>query len=256
MKFRILGVTAVAAFLGAFGLATSPAMATETIPPSGPCHVQGAYQNPDEQDLKPEYTANGAVFTGKDLVHFKLAEKLDFPDVKPYTLKFVDSNPGKLLGKMETENPYSTIIQNADGKFWSTAMDYGQIGGQGHPVDQVSDLIDTTENPRPVKAGKVKFSEASHVVTYGVTTNFTCILHTSGPTGGPTKTSTTKSTPKPSASTSHVIAAAGGTSGGEGGSLAITGENTTRVIIVGSTVLVGGGAMVWFTRRRRQKFSA
>lgn len=161
MKFRMLAVSLLATLMGLFALTSVPVQATPSN--DNPCGVEGWYVNPDEAAYTPERTYEGFVFKGKDLIHHEVDTLLDFPDVKTDTLSFEATTAGKVQGKMETMNPYSTINQTPSGKFWSTAMSYDQEGGQGKPVDNVSDLLG-----KPVKPGKVPFGETSKVTTFGV----------------------------------------------------------------------------------------
>lgn len=268
MKFRLATVSLLATLTGAFALTMSPAQAT-VVANDNPCKISGWYVNPDETADAPDETVNGFVFEGKDLIHHATAP-IDLPDIKNYTGNFVATTPGKVVFKMETENPYSTIVQDSDGKFWSTAMTYAQVGGQGSPVDNVSDLVG-----KPTKPGKAEYGATSHVVTFGVgywveegTTTVTSIAFhgtkydltckvqpspsSASPTGTikPTQPTTTKTSTH--TSTSSTVAAGG--TGDNGGQLAITGNNTALMVALGATVLAAGIALFAITRRRRNHF--
>lgn len=251
MKIRILAVTLMATLAGAFALSTGPAQATVS---DNPCGVQGFYVNPDEKAYEPARTESGFLFEGKDLIHHATAP-LDFPDVKPNTLSFVATVSGKVQGKMETSNPYSTINQNPDGKFWSTAMTYDQEGGQGKPVDNVSDLLG-----KDVKPGKVKFGETSKVVSFGVgysvaegeTTVTSITFHG-------TKydlTCKTEATTPPSASPTAAQPTTSAPAIGRGPTLPVTGASIGLTVGIGGTLLVLGGGAYLVARRRRVKFTA
>lgn len=155
----LLGVSALVG-LGAL-LFTSPAQA-EVAGDENPCNVQGWYVNPDETADAPTRTPDGFVFDNKDLIHHATSP-MDLSDIKPHTGSFEATVVGKVVFKMETEKPYSTIVQNADGKFWSSAMLATQDGGQNNPVENVSDLIG-----KDVKPGKAKYTSDTHVVSFGV----------------------------------------------------------------------------------------
>lgn len=282
MKNRILAVALMAVF-GLFGLSAVPAQATPAS--DNPCKVEGFYVNPDEKDYEPTRTEAGFLFEGKDLIHH--ATSLDFPDVKTNTLSFKATVDGKVQGKMETSNPYSTINQNLDGKFWSTAMLNDQEGGQNKPVDNVADLIG-----KDVKPGKVKYSDISKVVSFGVgyvvetgsTTvtsitfhgtkyDFTCKIEPSPttsptvkPTTSPTVTAspthsspsatptsvptTTSPAPEPSTTTDVAMTPAGNNT--DGGDLPVTGSTLIpTAVLIGFAMVAGGGALFYVTRRRR-----
>lgn len=279
MKYRMLATALAASFASAFMMATTPAQATQNI---NPCGVQGWYVNPDETDNAPTRSEAGFFFDGKDLIHHATSP-IDLPDIKANTLSFVADTPGKVVGKMETENPYSTIVQQADGKFWSTAMTYDQIGGQGHPVNNVSDLVGTDEDPRPTKPGKAQYNMTSHVVTFGVgywvedgnTTvssikfhgvnyDLSCKTHTTPPTTAPTHTTSptasSSASQSTSASPSHTVTASStptliGAGTGSDTNLPVTGASTGILVAV-SIVLLGVGTTAFFVTRRRNKFVA
>jgi LPXTG-motif cell wall-anchored protein len=271
MKFRMLAVSLLVTLAGGLALSASPAQATQNL---NPCNVQGMYVNDDEQGDAPTRGYDGFFFDNKDLIHHQTAP-IDLPDIKKTTLSFVSDTPGKVVGKMETENPYSTIVQQADGKFWSTAMTYDQIGGQGHPVENVSDLVGTDENPRPTKPGKAEYGITSHVVTFGVgywvvdgnATVSSITFHgvtyvlsckKSYPTVTPTTPSTSSSTPTATATKttpeSHGAVVGGGTSGTTPPALAVTGSSTTTVVIVAGFLMLGGVMLYIVSRRRKNKF--
>jgi LPXTG-motif cell wall-anchored protein len=208
-----LGIASLAA---GFYLGTPAAMATGK--PIGPTwatcpNLVGWYANADEQADLPQPTAYGLKFEGKDLIHHATSP-IDFADMDHVTTTFTSTSAGKVVFKVETSAPYSTIITNADGKVWSTAMTYDQEGGQGHPVTHYSDLIG-----KPTKPGKPMFDSASRVVTFGVgywveegstvvkTISFhgtvyslSCFPHS--PSASPTPTKTASATPTATASAS------------------------------------------------------
>jgi LPXTG-motif cell wall-anchored protein len=258
--------------IGMLGLTSVPAEATTTTV-DNPCGVQGWYVNPDETADAPTRSTAGFFFDNKDLIHHA-TPPIDLPDIKTNTLSFVADNAGKVVGKMETENPYSTIVQQADGMFWSTAMTYDQIGGQGHPVDKVSDLVGTDEDPRPTKPGKAEYGTTTHVVSFGVgywvadgsTTvssikfhgynyDLTCKTPTTSPTS--TKPSpTVTATSNPAGGLHHPIP--GKTTvrsaSASGPALAITGPSTTVLVVVAGFIILGGVMLYVVTRRRKNRF--
>lgn len=259
----MLAVSLMVALMGLFGLSTVPAQATPSN--DNPCGVEGWYVNPDEAAYTPERTYEGFLFEGKDLIHHEIASPMDLPDVKTETLTFEATTAGKVVGKMETMNPYSTIVQNADGKFWSTAMTYAQEGGQGHPVENVSDLIG-----KDVKPGKVKFGETSKVTTFGVgywveegsTTVTSITFH--GKTYDLTCDKTPPTTPpvtNPPVNEPTDPPADGGNGGGdtdEGNeeTLPVTGSPAGMIAGGGAILLILGGCAYVVTRRRSTKFTA
>jgi hypothetical protein len=144
-------------------LIASPAHATENVlPVATKCSSQsGWYVNPDEGDLLPTAQADGFLFEGKDLVHHQVSTPLALADVHGGT--FVASMPGKVVFKMETTNPYSTIVQNVDGKFWSSRLALDAPGGQNNPVSTVTDMIGSA-----TKTGNPKYTDDTKIVTFGV----------------------------------------------------------------------------------------
>jgi LPXTG-motif cell wall-anchored protein len=157
----IIGLAAaLAAGLTGLVLASAPSASAETAPV---CTIpSGWYANADEQDLLPEPTEHGLKFEGKDLIHHT-TDPIDLADMDKVIGTFHASVAGKVVFKVETSNPYSSIITQADGKLWSTAMDATQEGGQSHPVDKYSDLVG-----KPTKVGKPALTSATRVVTFGV----------------------------------------------------------------------------------------
>lgn len=258
-------------FTGVFIIASQGAYATTTPGPSfATCpNLAGWYANPDEQDQLPTPTVDGLKFEGKDLIHHATSG-IDLADMDHVTASFVATTPGKVVFKVETSAPYSTIITNADGKVWSTAMTYDQEGGQGHPVAHYSDLIG-----KPTKPGKAQFDSASKVVTFGAgywveegstvvssisfhgtTYPLTCkpvvessspAPHSSSISPAPVKTS---AKPHTSSSSAHPGGAAG-TGSGSGGALAITGPPVGLIVGGAVSLLILGGA-AWFVGRRRK----
>lgn len=262
MKFRLTVVSLLAALAGAFALTATPVQATAVN--DNPCGVQGWYVNPDETDDAPTRSVDGFFFDNKDLIHHATAP-IDLPDIKILTGSFEADTAGKVVFKMETENPYSTIIQNPDASFWSTAMTYDQIGGQGHPVVSVSDLIG-----KDTKPGKVKYGDTTHVVTFGVgywvadgnttvssitfhgtTYDLTCKpkpTESTSPTATPTKTS-------PSASASATTTAIAGGATGEP-TLPVTGSPVVLIVVLAGGLVASGLLLYVTTRRRKNKFVA
>ncbi len=158
----IIGAAALAA---GFYLGTPAAHATET--PAGPSfatcsNLTGWYANADEQADLPTATEDGLLFENKDLIHHATSP-IDLADMDKVSASFVTTTAGKVVFKVETSSPYSTIITNSDGKLWSTAMSYDQEGGQGHPIDKYSQFVDLATKP-----GKAAYTSASMVVTFGV----------------------------------------------------------------------------------------
>lgn len=156
-------VILAAALAAGFYLGT-PAQATTGHGPSfATCdNLKGWYANPDEQGDLPTPTAAGLLFEGKDLVHHQTSA-IDLADMDKVAYSFTATNAGKVVFKVETTAPYSTIVTNADGKIWSTAMTYDQDGGQGHPVEKYSELVG-----KPTKPGKAPYTSASAVATFGI----------------------------------------------------------------------------------------
>jgi hypothetical protein len=270
--FHALAALIVSGLLATVGLAlAAPAQASETAPAAQCPMPKDFYGNPDEQGNLPTPLYVGLFFEGKDLIHHATAP-IDLADMDHVGVGFTSpDNPDKVLFKVETSAPYSTIITNPDGKLWSTAMSYDQEGGQGHPVAKYSGLVG-----KDTKPGKAKFSADSKVVTFGVgyavedgtaivssisfhgkDYDLTCkppVSHTSAPAATPSS-----STPKPHTSTSHVAGAGTGVQGGSGstGALAITGLNVWAVTGVGvGIVAVGGALLAALTARRRITFKA
>lgn len=293
---RVITIAAAALAFG-FYLGT-PAQATEG--PAGPSfttcdNLKGWYVNPDESGDKPTATVDGLLFEGKDLIHHETSP-IDLADMDKVTHSFTASNAGKVVFKVETAAPYSTIVTNADGKIWSTAMTYDQEGGQGHPVEKYSELVG-----KPTKPGKAPYTSASSVATFGVgywvaegdtvvssisfhghtydltcpppvttapTTQPTTTAPTTAPTtqpttAGPTTTQpTTDPTTRPtsgsvSPSRSAVVVTPVGNDSSTGG-LPVTGPSV-GLLIGGALLLIGGGVLVMILaarRARRDSFSA
>jgi LPXTG-motif cell wall-anchored protein len=278
------GIVALAAFLTcAFGFA-SAAQATDDKPSFATCdNLNGWYANPDEQEDLPTPTEAGLLFEGKDLIHHQTSP-LALADVKTGGT-FEATNAGKVVFKMETTNPYSTIIQNQDGKFWSSRLAVDAPGGQNKPVSVVTDMIGSE-----TKTGNPKYTNDTHVVTFGVgywvaegdtvvssisfhgnkypltckpkpTSAPTTSASTSPPTSKPTTSSPTATKPTTLAPTTNspapgfiVGSAVGGAVSGP--SLPVTGPSIGVVAAVGAAVLALGGALLVLTRRRKAAFSA
>jgi len=156
---------AVAAGLG-LALMGAPAYATETdahaVKNSEKCpNASGWYTNPDEGDDVPTQKADGFLFEGKDLIHRSVTPQ-DLADVKAGSFVAVGT-ADKVVFKMETTAPYSTIVQTPDGKFWSSKVPAGK-GSQSAPVAHVIDLTDADVVALPGKT----YTGATKVVTFGV----------------------------------------------------------------------------------------
>ena len=281
MKTRLTAMLALAAGLAAAGLAlaTAPAAsATEGNPLTyEKCkNLHGWYVNPDEQAYLPEPMFAGLKFEGKDLIHHVAPSGgIDFADMDKVTHSFVSTNPGKVVFKVETSAPYSTIVTNADGKIWSTAMSYEQIGGQGNPVAEYTDLIG-----KPVKPGKVPFSGVSEVETFGVgywveegvTTVNSITFHGTRyplsclpvrPTATPATTRPVTTAPTTRPATATPTSARATTSApavipaGNSTDLPVTGPSGNKLalpLIVGMAVIGTGALLVLATRRRKVNF--
>jgi len=276
------GLAAIAAL--AFVMLTG-AVASATTETPGPSftscpNLAGWYANPDEQNDLPEPTEAGLKFEGKDLIHHA-TDPIDLADMDHVTTGFTATTAGKVLFKVETSTPYSTIITNPDGKLWSTAMTYDQEGGQGHPVAHYSDLVG-----KPTKPGKANFSSASRVATFGVgyaveegstvvsSISFhghvyplTCVPPTSSPTPS---ASSSSASPSPSTSASHSVSpsashspAAGVPStspaahgGAVSGGLPVTGAPAGLLAGGAAALLAIGAGLLLFVRRRKVSFTA
>jgi hypothetical protein len=279
MMALAFGVGLSAVLLAAPGYAT-----TGDGPSYATCaNLEGWYANPDEQDQKPAPKEAGLEFSDKNLIHHA-TEPLDFTDVDKTNRSFTATVAGKVVFKMETSGPYSTIVTNADGKVWSTAFKPEAVGGQNTPVDKLEDLIG---KPDAMKPGKVPYSAASRVTTFGVgywvqegstivsevkfhghTYPLTCKpkpspSSSSSATSTPTTTpATTPATTKPTASstspspTGAVGGGIGPQTGAGGPSLPVTGPSMGWLIAGGSVLLAGGAAAVLLARRRRVTFGA
>jgi hypothetical protein len=277
IKIALALVAAFASILaGVFLIASQGAYASSTPGPSfATCdNLKGWYANPDEQDQLPAPTEDGLKFTDKNLIHHATSG-IDLADMDHVTTSFVATTAGKVVFKVETSAPYSTIITNADGKVWSTAMTYDQEGGQGHPVAHYSDLVG-----EPTKPGKAPFTSASMVVTFGVgywveegstvvssisfhgtTYPLTCVQHTAT---APVSSASTSTKPVHSGVPSHAVsstshaagALTGGGTSGTGSALAITGPPVGFIAGGAAVLLAAGGALIYGTRRRRTTFSA
>lgn len=239
---------------------TAPALAATPAPDFASCkNLAGWYVNDDETADRPAATATGLLFTGKDLIHHATSP-IDLADMDKVTASHSSTNSGKVVFKVETSAPYSTIVTQADGKLWSTAMTYDQQGGQGHPVGRYSDLVGLDTKP-----GKAKFDGASKVVTFGVgywtedgESTVTAIdFHGKHYDLSCPPKPTVK--PKPSASSSRTPGAGVHTIPNppqNGPALAVTGPDG-RVLAGGAVVLaLLGGALLVISRRRKTHFRA
>jgi lamin tail-like protein len=163
-KMRALIAGLAVAGVAALGFVALPASAEVTA--ANPCGVEGFYGNPDETPAQdPARSYKGFTFEGTDLIHHAVPSGgIDFADMDKVRYTFrATGTTDKLVYKVETSSPYSTIITQPDGKLWSTAMAYGTVGGQGNPVDKYTDLLG-----KPTKPGKAMFSSDSQVKTFGV----------------------------------------------------------------------------------------
>lgn len=272
------------AAVAALALLAAPAAAQADpgkIPVASDCNT-GWFVNQDEGDYLPEQKPDGFAFAGKDLVHHDTA-LLDFDAVDKTSKSFVATEAGKVVFKMETggDGPYSTIVVEPTGKVWSTAFKPEAVGGISNPVDKLTDLIG---KPDAMKAGKVPYTAASRVKTFGVgyytetgTTVVSAVTFhghtyslkcapkpspsTSSPTATPTATkpTTTPATTRPPTSpTSSPVPGAGtgdgGTSTGEG--LPVTGSSAGVLAAWASAVLLIGAGLFVLARRRRNRFVA
>jgi LPXTG-motif cell wall-anchored protein len=239
----------------------------------------GWYGNADEQDNLPEPAPAGLLFENKDLIHHA-TDPIDLADMDKVTASFTATTAGKVVFKVETTGPYSTVITNADGKVWSTAMTYDQEGGQGHPVAHYSDLVG-----KDTKPGKAHFDGSSKVTTFGVgywvaegtttvseikfhgtTYDLTCKIPTTPPTTTPTTAPTTptagtsqsashSASASVSASSSAAQAAPTATAPVRGGGLPVTGASGW-ILFTAAALLGVGAVLLVATRRRRSSFTA
>jgi len=278
-------IVAATSIIAGFYLGT-PALATEGSQTPGPSfetckNLTNWYANPDEQGDLPTPTEAGLLFEDRDLIHHAVGG-IDLADMDRVNYSFDASTAGKVVFKVETSSPYSTVITNADGKLWSTAMTYDQDGGQGHPVAKYSDLVG-----KPTKPGKATYTSASMVVTFGVgywvtegstvvssitfhgkTYPLTCkppvttpptTAPTTGTTTGPTTkpTITSKPTTRPTGSATTSSPAPGGvttTNVSDGGGLPVTGPSIGWLAAGGALVLAAGGGLAFLARRRKVGF--
>lgn len=261
-----IAVAALAVAIPGTAQATTPGPSFQTCK-----NLAGWYANPDEQSDLPTPTVDGLKFEGKDLIHHA-TDPLDFTDFDKTGKSFEATAAGKVVFKAETSGPYSTIVINADGKIWSTAFKYEAVGGQGNPVAKAEDLIG---KPDSMKPGKVPYTAASRIVTFGVgyrveedstvvsSISFhgtkyplICKTATAGPTATPTKTPI-KPTPSKAATSRPATTPAGAIGGGDGaGGLPVTGVNVPMIAGGGALILLSGGALLFLVRRRKVDFSA
>lgn len=255
----LLGTVAGVSLLFAFPVKAHAA-------PAGPSfatcpNLKGWYVNDDETAQTPTPTVDGLLFAGKDLIHHATAP-IDLADMDKVTTGYSSTNSGKVVFKVETSAPYSTIVTQPDGQLWSTAMTYDQQGGQGHPVAKYSELVGLDTKP-----GKAHFTADSAVVTFGVgywtedgTSTVTAVdFH------GKTYPLDCKpaATPSSSASNPHHVStppnrpANGpqGTSGGTG-ALAITGPSGWFIGALAVGLAAAGGVLLIAARRRRINWKA
>ena len=259
----VAGVSLLLAFPVKAHAATPPAAVVWSACPN----LRGWYVNDDETAQRPAATTDGLLFAGKNLIHHATAP-IDLADMDKVTAGYSSTNSGKVVFKVETSAPYSTIITDADGKLWSTAMTADQPGGQGHPVVKYSDLVGLDTKP-----GKAHFDAGSAVTTFGVgywtedgTTTVTAIdfhgktydlsCHPAKPTpSGSSSAPTAK--PSTSASNPHHVSTtpappANGPRGGQGGpALAVTGPSwwTFAAVAVGLSAF---GSVLFIAARRRR----
>lgn len=135
---------------------------THSIASSKGCaNAGGWYTNGDEGDNTPAQKADGWFFEGKDLIHHATGP-FDLADIKGGSFT-AEGNINKVVFKMETTAPYSTIVQTPDGKFWSSKVPAGK-GSQAAPVTKVIDLTDADVIEQPGK----EYTGATKVTTFGV----------------------------------------------------------------------------------------
>jgi hypothetical protein len=242
-------------------------------------NLDGWYVNEDETGDKPEPTADGLKFTGKDLIHRQVTP-IDFTAFDNTNKSFAATgDPDKVAFKAETSAPYGNIVIQPDGKLWSTSVAVDSTGGQNHPVAHAADLFGDDVTMKP---GKAKFSADSRVTTigvgywteggstvvssitfHGVTYPLTCKPEPShSVSASPSPSASASGTHKPSASVpaspsrsrSAVPAGAIGGSGSTGDALAITGPSTVWIAVFAAGVLLVGGSLVYMTRRRNSRF--
>lgn len=274
MKNSKLFIPAVIGGLFVFTLAT-PAMATGTETEAPQCQpLSGWYVNPDETEDSPEQVPLGLLFEGKDLIHHATSP-LALADVHGGSFKAVGDD-GKVVFKMETANPYSTIIQNVDGKFWSSRLAVNAPGGQNSPVDSVTEMIGSD-----TKTGNPKYTNDTHVVTFGVgywveegsttvtsitfhgtTYKLACVPPTATPTPSatvsatPTPTKSATATPTPSRTTGAPAATVSTTPvAGNVGGLPVTGSRASLLFLGGAAAVLIGAAGILVARRRRDGIS-
>ncbi len=262
----VAGVSLLLAFPATAHAATTPAPSFETCK-----NLVGWYVNDDETAERPAATIDGLLFTGKNLIHHA-TDPIDLADMDKVTTGYSSTNSGKVVFKVETNAPYSTIVTDADGKLWSTAMSADQTGGQSHPVDKYSAFVGLDTKP-----GKAHFTADSKVTTFGVgywtedgQTTVTAIdFHgktypltcppapTATPSATPSKTPSSSSS---SASNPHHVSTtpnppANGPQSGSG-ALAITGPSGWVIGAVAVGLAAFGGILLIAARRRRINFKA
>lgn len=260
----------IIAVLAGFALATvGLAQPANAVPPPLCGMPLGWYANQDEQAALPTPTEGGLKFEGKDLIHHATTG-IDLADMDHVTGSFTATNAGKVVFKVETSAPYSTIITNPDGKLWSTAMSYDQDGGQGHPVAHYSDLVG-----KDTKPGKAHFDAASKVTTFGVgywveegstvvseisfhghTYDLTCKPLVAGvPKPKPTPTATHPTAPASSHPATSPPASSHPAMAGAAESLPLTGSNIWVLGTIGVAFLLAGVGAVFVAQRHRPRFT-
>ena len=224
-------------------------------------------------ETAPTPTEDGLAFGDKANVYHPAS--LDLSDVTGGSFEIKDSTgPIKPLLKILTTKPFTTINQvTVDGqvKWWASAMDASQEGGQNKPVAKPSDLIGLD-----VKPGKAKLTDETVTTAFGVgfgndtgstalvpsltfqdhKYDFTCkpVTPTTKPTATTSPSSHAGGTGTSSPSTSAAAGGAGQADGESG--LPVTGA-AAGGIAGGAAVLLAAGAVLFvMARRRKVKFTA
>lgn len=255
----------------------APAYATETSHPIkdsvGCPNAEDWYTNQDEGDNTPTQKADGWLFEGKDLIHHATGP-LDLADVKGGDFT-AEGSANKLVFKMETTAPYSTIVQTPDGKFWSSKVPAGK-GSQAAPVDKVIDLTDSDVIEQPGK----EYTGATKVTTFGVgywtesgetlvksikfrgktyKTDCQPVPSTSASPSSSATTKPTSSAPTGTASTdptSNTSTSNAPVPGSNSGGLPVTGPSVGLVVALGGILVIGGIVTAIAVRRRNTRFTA
>jgi hypothetical protein len=264
-----------------FGLVTTgaPAFAAETEPTPinwSDCANLKDWTTPGDETA-PTPTEDGLAFGDKANVYHPVS--LGLSDITGGSFEIKDSTgPIKPLLKILTTKPFTTINQvTVDGqvKWWASAMDATQEGGQNKPVAKPSDLIGLD-----VKPGKTKLTDETVTTAFGVgfgndtgstalvpsltfqghAYDLTCKVAPTKPTATATAT-TSPSSPvggngTSSPSTSAVAGGAAQNPADGGSGLPVTGA-AAGGIAGGAAVLLAVGAVLFvMARRRKVKFTA